>query len=375
MPAVIVAVEVVAALIARPRPVSAGPRVPAAVLIPAHNEEAVLEETLRSLLEQTIPQDRLLVVADNCTDRTAEIARTLGVEVVERQHETQRGKGYALAFGTQHLEASPPEVLVVVDADCRLGPGCLDRLVRRCQELGRSIQSDYQLVPAEASPRTAVSALAILVRNKVRPLGLRELGLGCQLTGSGMAFPWAQWSSVSGLDDFLAEDLLLGVRLTQSGHAPMFEDEAEVRSVLPVQTQSQARQRNRWEQGQLTMLLRYGPRLLWDGLRNLDRVQFAAGLDLMVPPLAAWLLAAMAWFAFTLVLGWLIGDLGPASWTALSIAVMGGAAFLAWARFGRERIRAQDLIAIPAYILWKVPLYAKMLVARTTGWEKTKRDA
>jgi cellulose synthase/poly-beta-1,6-N-acetylglucosamine synthase-like glycosyltransferase len=375
IPAVVVFCEVVAALVSRRREVSDAPRVPAAILIPAHDEEAVLGETLASVTAQMGEGDRVLVVADNCSDRTADIAREHGVEVIERTHDTDRGKGFALAYGSDHLAESPPELLVIVDADCRLGEGALDRLIRRCSELGRPVQSDYQLRPAEPSARTAVSGLAILLRNKVRPLGLRELGLGCQLTGSGMAIPWSQWRGISGLDDFLAEDLLLGVELTKAGAPPYFEDEAQVRSVLPVEGGGQQTQRTRWEQGQLTMLLVHGPKLLLEGIVRLDRYRVGAALDLLVPPLAAWVMLAVVWWAFAMLVGLVTWRFEAATSVFSALVGMGVAVFLAWARFGRDDIPFGHLAAIPAYVVWKIPMYAKILFRRTTGWNKTKRDA
>ncbi len=89
------------------------------VLIPAHNEEAGLDRALRGILATLGPRDEVLVVADNCTDRTAEIARGLGARVVERHDTTRRGKGFALAFGVNALRGSP-EAMVILDADCRV---------------------------------------------------------------------------------------------------------------------------------------------------------------------------------------------------------------------------------------------------------------
>ena len=108
-------------------PVLPGPRPPLAVLVPAHNESAHLAPTLANLQAQLAPGDRLLVVADNCDDDTAECARRAGAEVVERHDRSRRGKGYALAHGVAHLSRCPPGMVLVVDADCQLSPGALER--------------------------------------------------------------------------------------------------------------------------------------------------------------------------------------------------------------------------------------------------------
>src|SRR5580698_973772 len=82
-------------------------RPPAAVIVPAHDESSGLAPTLSNIKEQLRPGDRLLVVADNCTDQTAAVARDAHAEVTERNEPTKRGKGYALDWGMQHLVSDP----------------------------------------------------------------------------------------------------------------------------------------------------------------------------------------------------------------------------------------------------------------------------
>src|SRR5262249_29887697 len=110
-----------------PSPHSARPRV--AVLVPAHNESSGLLPTLKNIQSQLLQGDRLLVVADNCSDDTAAVARAAGIATVERNDPTKRGKGYALDWGVRHLNANPPEIVIFVDADCRLADRAIDVLV------------------------------------------------------------------------------------------------------------------------------------------------------------------------------------------------------------------------------------------------------
>src|SRR5580704_15835042 len=99
-----------------------------AVLVPAHNEGTGLLPTLEDIKRQLQPGDRILVVADNCTDDTATIARTAGAEVIERHDPDRRGKGYALDFGIQHLSATPPDILIMIDADCRIAANAITQV-------------------------------------------------------------------------------------------------------------------------------------------------------------------------------------------------------------------------------------------------------
>ena len=68
------------------------------VLVPAHNEETSISQTVKSIQSLDYPKDRfeLIVIADNCTDKTAEVSRSLNARVIERFHDTKRSKGYAL---------------------------------------------------------------------------------------------------------------------------------------------------------------------------------------------------------------------------------------------------------------------------------------
>src|SRR5947209_3531591 len=88
------------------------------ILIPAHNEESGITATIASLLPQLKQGDQILVIADNCSDNTAGVARAAGATVRERFDQHLRGKGYALDFGVRCMHEQPPAILIIVDADC-----------------------------------------------------------------------------------------------------------------------------------------------------------------------------------------------------------------------------------------------------------------
>ena len=176
---------------------SAGAEPRLAVLIPAHDEELVLASTLLSLRAQDFPADRfeMIVVADNCTDSTAEIARAHGVSVWERQNLAQRGKGWALAWATQKLltRETPPDAVVIIDADTHAAPDFLtrmaDALKTRTDTRGFcAIQGRYGVLNADEGWRAALMAGAFDLFNHVKPLGRDALGLSVGLKGNGMAF-------------------------------------------------------------------------------------------------------------------------------------------------------------------------------------------
>lgn len=193
-------------------------RPPLAVVVPAHDEERHLGATLASIRAQLRPGDRLVVVADNCTDRTAAVAADAGAEVVVRFDPTARGKGYAMDAGIRHLRADPPALVIFVDADCLVAVGSLEALARVAWEERRPVQALYgNRASPGGGPAIEVARFALLLRNVLRPRGLAALGLPCQLTGSGMAFPWTVIAEARLASDDLVEDLKLGLDCARAG--------------------------------------------------------------------------------------------------------------------------------------------------------------
>jgi cellulose synthase/poly-beta-1,6-N-acetylglucosamine synthase-like glycosyltransferase len=346
-----------------------------AVLIPAHNEAAGIRNTLVGVQSQLASGDRIVVVADNCNDATATVARDAGVEVVERFNSEQRGKGFALDAGVRHLDQSPPEVVVILDADCELGPNALHYLVRACTSAQRPVQARYLMrLPQIPGPEASVSAFAFLVKNWVRPRALFGLKLPVLLTGTGMAFPWQLIRNAPLGSSEIVEDLALGLQFTRLGKGPVFCEQAHVWSDLPNDPNAAIQQRTRWEHGYLGSILRDVPRLLVDGLRTGRPALILVALDLMVPPLA--LLAIVSAFALVcmflvalLTQNWgpFLSLLGAGLFAGLGIAV-------AWYRFARDLIPARVLFSIPGYVLGKLNIYKRFLTNRQKEWVRTKRE-
>lgn len=347
-----------------------------AILIPAHNEALCIGETLTTLLPQLTEKNRLVVIADNCNDETASIARSLGVTVIERQNKELLGKGYALDYGLRFIQAEPPDVVVFVDADCIVDPGMIGTIARQAVAMGRPVQATYLMEqPTHPRPKDAVSALAFMVKNLVRPSGLGRLGLPCLLTGTGMAFPWSVIQSVTLASGNIVEDMQLALDLAIAGWAPQFCQSARVIGRLPAQTQAAKTQRTRWEHGHLQTLLTQVPRLFQASIEQKRFDLLALALDMCVPPLS---LLVMIWVAVTGIAVF-AGTLGI-SWIPAVILFLEGLLILisivgAWAKFGRADLPVLTLLSVPFYIVWKIPLYFSFLLRRQTKWVRTERDA
>jgi hypothetical protein len=347
-----------------------------AVLVPAHDEGHGIAATVRGLRAHLRPGDRLLVVADNCSDDTGALARAEGAEVVERTHATERGKGYALAFGVDHLRAAPPAVLVVVDADCTLADGSLDRLAAACAHHDAPVQAlDLMVCGSERGLGRRVAEFAWRVKNWVRPRGAARLGLPCPLMGTGMALPWPLVAGVRLATGSLVEDMLLGIELARAGHAPRFCEAALVTSRFPDSAQAGVAQRTRWEHGHLGLIGQQAPALLAGAVRQRDPQLAAMALDLAVPPLALLgLLVAGAW-ALAGLLALLGGPAWPAGVASILLALLLAAVLAAWAGWGRGLLSGRDLLGLPAYALGKIGLYLRFWsTRRQKHWVRTDRE-
>jgi cellulose synthase/poly-beta-1,6-N-acetylglucosamine synthase-like glycosyltransferase len=296
---------------------------------------------------------------------------------VHRVNRDRRGKGYALDAGVRHIAASgePPEVLVIFDADCLAQPDCVTMLASRVADTGRPVQGAYVMaVPPGAPTGAAVSALAVMVKNFVRPRGLARVGQPCLMTGTGMAFPWDVIRGANLATGNIVEDMQLGLDLTLAGHAPLFCEEARVAGVLPAGVDAARAQRRRWEHGHLGTLLRQAPRLLAAGVMTPRPIALALLLELCVPPLS--LLVLLTTFATALAaiaVPLFHANPLPAILLASGLAWLELCVIASWLRFGRRAMPVASVLGAPAYALSKVPLYATFVRRRETEWVRTER--
>lgn len=349
------------------------------VVIPAHNEALVLEPVLRRLRELDYPQMKVevVVVADNCTDATAEIARNCGVRVIERVSSTERGKGHALAYAFEILRTEAFDAYVVLDADTFVEPDLLAVFNSYLGRGHRVIQAHYDVLNPWDSPRTALMYVALSIFNYVRPLGRRALGLSTGLKGNGMCFanqvidqyPWNAYS--------LAEDIEYTTTLLRHGEHIIFAPEARVSAQMPIARSQATSQRVRWEAGRLQLARRDGFRLLGQGLLKPNAQLFDWGMDLLIPPLAALTMAVMGGTVVTAAAA--VWSLTPKlvllawAWIGLVVAlVLFVGIAMRVARMPWAAYRA--MMNAPRYVMWKLWVYIRMTAARSPqSWVRTQR--
>jgi 1,2-diacylglycerol 3-beta-glucosyltransferase len=362
------------------RPSPGSPRLRFAIVVPAHNEEDGLGATLRSLAAIDYPTDlrRVVVVADNCTDGTAQVARDAGVEVIERTDLDNRGKGFALDKAFSTLLAEPvdarPDALVVVDADTVVARSLLVAFGAAVDAGAEVVQADYRVLNHDANWRTQLMDVAFTCQHRVRGAGRERLGLSAGLRGNGMMFtrhalltvPYGAWSAV--------EDIEYGIQLGLHGMRVHFAAGTWVDGDMPTGSAASGTQRTRWELGRQQLQRTYRPRLIAKLRERPDRVTADLLADITVPPLSTVAITSTAA---------LVGGLVARSAAARRLGAFGLVALGAHAAVGMFRsksgIRALPAMArAPWYAVWKIALRLspQWRRQRSTGadWARTERE-
>jgi len=343
------------------------------VLVPAHDEEHILPRTLRAVAELDYPQTRssVFVIADNCTDATADVARAAGARVLVRCEPARRGKGQALAWALRVLaeELADADAVVFLDADCEPSPNLLKAFDARLHGGARAAQAAYLVANPEESWTSALRWGAFALMNLVRPLGKSALGLSSGILGTGFVLrrelleqvPWEAFS--------LAEDAEYHLRLSAAGERVVFIAEAQVLSGMPTSLAASREQNLRWEAGRWHLLRTWAPTLISEGLRRRDVARLHDGLEPLVPPQSLLMLANVV------VLGAAVVLRVPSARAVALANIAGQAVFviggLQVAKAPPSVYRA--MARAPLHVAWKLGLQLRILRGRgPTGWIGTR---
>ena len=334
------------------------------LLIPAHDEGAGLGQILKRLAETGADGLRVIVVADNCADDTARIAREGGAEVFERTDAARRGKPYALEWALQRLAADPPEVVVFLDADCWFRSGSPGLLAAQALTAKRPVQC-VNLMEGKG-----LGAFAFRIHNEARLRGLQALGAPVQITGTGFAVPWDLLQKVRVPLGELAEDAVWGWSFCRAGSGPLLASNVVIASAQAKSEKDASVQRRRWEHGILSAMLKNLPALCRSAFLPPRWRRILHLLDVLIPPLALLVLL----LSLSLLLGLASGQPFAMLPAALAMGVLGVAVMLGWAVYGRSYLPFTELLLAPIYVPKKVGLYAAFLFKRERKWVRTRRD-
>ena len=361
-----------------------------AVVVPAHDEEAMIARTVQSLLRAgcasnstLFAEDRaastqtgpitvpVIVVAHNCTDRTAAVAAAAGARVVELNHVEMRGKAVALRCGCEVARAAGANAFLVIDADSVASPNLIAATTIVLERGAAASQCRYELELPSSRPATSRERLRVLAFrgiNVLRARGRAGLGFSAGVFGNGFAVTDDTLQRVPFTVDSICEDLEYHVRLVLARLRVAWVEEAYVRAPLAPVRSAQAMQEARWEGGRFHVATRATGRLLaamargnW---RALEMLAEAWSL-----PISRGILALI--LAACLPVHWLHGF--AIAGAALVVAYVLEAVFL-----GDNPWR--DLVALavaPLHILWKLAI-TPLVLRHSRGsaeWARTHREA
>lgn len=324
------------------------------VLVPAHNEEAVIGRTIDSILGDARDGDVVLVVADRCDDQTAPIARSRGVWVLERSHDQAPGRAAAIAAGISEGLQRDWDAVVTIDADSLVEPGFFRALEERYATGCEAVQARSESIRAE-SVLARVSEAAYAMQGVVIPRGRDVLGLSVRMRGSGMSVRRRVAIDQSFSQPGASEDLWYSLELLLKGILPRHADRARLRSLSAPNLSSAGRQRVRWDAGRMLLARHFTGKLLRKG----TAAALEAAVHLVTPPFAVggFLLVIglmLELFAGVGVLAWLLGALLALLVFALVVSLVeSGAGVRTWLA----------MAIAPVYVLWKTMLWLRALLS------------
>jgi len=340
-----------------------------AVVVPAHNESEGIVDCIHSLQACQPPKghSEIYVIADNCTDNTAELARAAGAQVIERHNEQERGKGYALDYAFQKLLSQGVDAVVVIDADTSVEANFLISCEHAFSSGAAAIQCRYTVKNVEDSLRTRLMHLALLAFNILRPRGREFWGVSAGISGNGFGLHRTTLEKVPYSARSVVEDLEYHLQLVNAGLRVQFIDQTCVRAAMPTAKAGTETQRTRWEGGRFRMMVDFIPilvkRVLTGDWRALE-------------PLLELLLLPLALHVVLLVITLLI----PTGWTQVyalfALFIVTLHVLAAWWVGSRRWHELSVLFIVPFYILWKLILLPQSLrnARKNTAWQRTERE-
>ena len=345
------------------------------IIVPAHNEASVIERTVASLRKLDWPPDgfRILVIADNCTDQTAALARLAGATVLERQDPSLRGKGYALNFAFRSSrEQAWADAVIVVDADAEVSSNLAAAFAARIESGVHAIQAHYGILNPMASWRTRLITIAKASFHIVRSRARESMKLSCGIRGNGWCVTHALLNQVPYQAYSLTEDLEFGIDIGLAGFRVAYADEAHSNAEMVTDEKIAGTQRRRWESGRFQLIRSRTLPLLLAAIRRGDAVCFDLAIDLMVLPLSYVTLNVLLLLGASLVA--VYWGLAHVVWVWIALACAAGLlayVLRGWQLSGIGARGVFDLARAPAFLIWKVIL---MLRPGTQGWVRTDRE-
>lgn len=345
------------------------------VIVPAHNEELQIRKTIEAIRRADYPAELLevIVIADNCSDRTAVEAAAAGATVIQRDVPGKRGKGQALDwfFRTCHSSYAHLDCVAFVDADAIPDHRMFHELSQSLAIPGvRVVQGFNGVANPHQNWRTVLNTAAFNVFNHLRMAGNDRLFGTSTLKGLGMAFETSVLLRFGWPAHSVVEDLEFTLRLLEENIRVRYNPDAVITSEMAESRQQADSQRRRWEQGRFLLIFRALPGLVKNILKGKVRF-FPVLMDLIIPPLALLVVLSGA--------GLMVAAVFVPEYLVMQLVFL--AILVLYVCSGQLQRRADlklwgYLAVAPIFILWKLSIYLKMITrGKKLGWDRTVRKA
>lgn len=336
-----------------------------AVLIPAHNEEQHLSSTIESL-KKCKGNFEIIVIADNCTDATASIAKDLHIRVLEREDPSRLGKPYALQYAFSTLLIEGIEIFVIIDADTVVKNNLIQQIQEAFQNGALAVQSRYTLIEEDIPPFQRLSRLAFSGCNIVRPRGREQWRCSAGILGNGFALSRMVLLTVPFGVDSIVEDAAYHLQIVKAGYRVRFLDDTEVLAVHPPTYSASAAQKSRWEGGRWLLLKESLP-WIWREIIKGKKQLIEPLMDLLLLPLSFHSLLLLILFLIPCNFFRLYAALG------LGVILLYLFATIKLTNGGWKDIQA--LCLSPFYLIWKITFMPQILKAakKNFKWTRTER--
>ncbi len=330
------------------------------VIVPAHNEENVIENLISDLLRQSYSNFEILVVCHNTTDGTAQIVEKIEDERVRAVKYNSRSSGKALALN-RGFEESSGEIIVHFDADNRIKD--IDFLSKAVAYFNDpkvdGLQTGLNVSNPNGSFLAVLQKIEFELFSMIALAGRERLGLSCILAGTGIGMRRSTIKEMGGWNNSLVEDFELSTRLSFAGKKIVFADNLEIYDEKPTDWSALLKQRSRWFKGHL--------QVGWDNLHNLGNPFDYLYRMLSFSVMAWW--ASLFLYIFYIMTGQSsVWDIGNEVWILWTIGFQIMPILLLWKIGGIKKI----LFFLPQLFFSFHWLVTGIVALKVTSWAQTK---
>ena len=346
------------------------------IIIPAHNEELLLPKLLKSITEQNYSSDLfgVIVVADNCTDKTVDIASNFDVNILVRNDTEKLGKGYAIKYALDNMNINQYDAVLIVDADSTMQADALIHLDQTIKEGGKIIQCYNGVGNSDDSWFTRLLDVARTLGNEICEPAKKKLGLTSHLQGNGMCFH-REIIQKYGWDAFsIGEDWEYYAKLVNNGERVVFQKDVKIYHQESTTLTQATSQRMRWSGGRFSIIFKYGVSIFFKGLIEINFKKIDASFPLILPNPSLGINITLLCFLLTLLLPFSMGKHFYILWFSL-LAFMQFLLFVVAIMYTDNKFKNfLSLFIAPLFLVWKlgIDIFSILGMGRKK-WVRTQR--